>query len=130
MAKNSQAKALIKQLAIEARNRLKNANYGTREENLKLKKQLDTTSSLSLIKNKNFAKSEVTIKIINDSVDEENFKRKVFDLLENYQDIPNPLAKLVDQKQFELFTETEQERYILNLSERYIKVREQYYANS
>lgn len=129
MSKNTQARALIKQLAMQARNRLKNANYGTKEENLKLKKQLDRNNNLKLLKAEQFNKSEVTIKIINDTVDEENFKRKVFDLLENNQDITNPLAKLVDEKQFSAFTETQQEKYILELSDKYLKVREQYYSH-
>ena len=127
MAKNPQARALIKQLAIEARNRLKNANYGKQEETLKVKKPFSKTNSLTLIKNEHFNKNEVIIKIINDSVDEENFKRKVFELLDNYQDITNPLSKLVDHKKFDLFNDIQQEKYILELSDRYLKVREQYY---
>ncbi len=127
MAKNSNARAIIKQLAMQAKERLKNSSYGTREENMETKRIQDRKNSLRLFNNLECKKPEITIKIINDTVSDENFKNRVYALLNQNQDTINPMASLIDQTAFDSLDEIKQEKYILELSEKYRKVRETYF---
>lgn len=127
MAKNSNARAIIKQLAMQAKERLKNSSYGTREENMETKRIQDRKNSLRLFNNLECKKPEITIKIINDTVSDENFKNRVYALLNQNQDTISPMASLIDQTAFDSLDEIEQEKYILELSEKYRKVRETYF---
>lgn len=130
MSKNSKARAIIKELALQAKQRLKNSNYGTHEENMEFKRSLIRHSNLRLLTNYECKKPEITIKIINDTVDDENFKNRVYALLNENQDTASPLASLIDHDAFSLMSETEQEKYILDMSDRYLKVREKYINSS
>lgn len=127
MAKNSNARAIIKQLALQAKERLKNSNYASKEENLQAKLIQERKNSLRLLSGLECKKPEITIKIINDTVDDENFKNRVYALLNQNQDTINPMASLIDQTAFDTLDEIEQEKYILDLSEKYRKVRESYF---
>lgn len=129
MAKNSNAKAIIKQLALQAKQRLKNSDYGTREENLERKRIQNRRNNLSLLSGLECKKPEITIKIINDTVDDENFRNRVYAMLHENEDLLNPMANLIDQTAFDSFSETEQEKYILDLSERYTKARASYFEH-
>ena len=126
MSKNNTAKAIIKELAMQAKQRLKNSSYYNKEENLQAKKILDRRNQIRLLNNTGCKKSEITIKIINDSVSDENFNNRVYALLSEDADIINPMSKLVNQEEFKNFSEVEQEKYILELSAKYIKAREEY----
>lgn len=127
MAKNSNARAIIKQLALQAKERLKNSNYASKEENLQAKRIQDRKNSLRLLSGLECKKPEITIKIINDTVDDENFKNRVYALLNQNQDTTNPMALLINQTAFDGLDEIEQQKYILDLSEKYRKVRESYF---
>lgn len=129
MAKNSNARAIIKQLALQAKQRLKNSSYGTKEENMEIRRIQNRKTNLCLLSGLECKKPEITIKIINDTVDDENFKNRVYALLNENQDSINPMASLIDQTAFDSFSETEQEKYILDLSEKYRKVRENYFKH-
>lgn len=126
MSKNNTAKAIIKELAMQAKQRLKNSSYYNKEENLQAKKILDRRNQIRLLNNTGCKKPEITIKIINDSVSDENFNNRVYALLSEDADIINPMSKLVNQEEFKNFSEVEQEKYILELSAKYIKAREEY----
>lgn len=130
MSKNSTARAIIKELALQAKQRLKNCNYGSHEENMELKRSLIRHNNLRLLTSHECQKPEITIKIINDTVDDENFKNRVYTLLQENQDTASPLASLIDQDAFSLMNEIEREKYILNMSDRYLKVREKYINSS
>lgn len=129
MSKNSQAKALIKELAMQAKERLKNSNYSQNDNSYSYHKQFDRRNYKMLSKI-NCKKPEITIKIINDTVDEENFNRRVYALLEENEDISNPLNKLIDKKAFDSFSEFEQEKYVLELADKYTRARERYFKQS
>ena len=124
--KNKKAQTIIKELALQAKQRLKNMSYGTSEENNETKNSLIKKNNLKFISNMNSKKSDAVIKIINDSKTEEDFSRKVYQLLSEDIDTTTPLKQLCDASLYENFSEEEQEKYILELSERYTKVREQY----
>ena len=124
---NKKAKALIKELAMQAKERMKNKSYGTKEETIELKRYVERQNQIKLLSNMECKKPEITIKIINDSVDEENFKNRVYQLLIEDEDLLNPLAKLIDKTAYESFDEPMQEKYILELAEKYNKVRENYF---
>lgn len=127
MSKNNTAKALIKELANQAKQRMKNSSYGSKEENLNIKKVIAKQNQIRLLNAYDLSKPEITIKIINDSVNDENFNNRVYALLDENIDIINPMGKLIDQSKFENFNEFEQEKYILDLSEKYAKARENYF---
>ena len=63
-------------------------------------------------------------------MDNENFKNRVYALLNENQDTATPLASLIDQNVFKDMNEFEQEKYILDMSDRYLKVREKYINSS
>lgn len=130
MSKNSKARAIIKELALQAKQRLKNSNYGSHEQNMEFKRNLIRHSNLTLLSSYECKKPEITIKIINDTVDNENFKNRVYALLNENQDTATPLASLIDQNVFKDMNEFEQEKYILDMSDRYLKVREKYINSS
>ena len=129
MSRNSQAKALIKELAMQAKERLKNSNYSQIDGSFGYKKPFDRRNYKVLSK-MDCKKPDITIKIINDTVDEENFNRRVYALLQENEDISNPLNKLIDKEAFDSFSEFEQEKYILELADKYTKARENYLQQS
>ena len=101
MKKNSDAKALIRQMAQDAKSRMLQRKYGDRFENQALKRCIDK---------------------------DEEFKNKVFELLNNNEDVINPIYKLIDKNTFDSMTELEKERTILEISERYVNLKNQYYS--
>lgn len=126
MSKNNTARALIKELANQAKQRLKNSNYGTKEENLLTKRIIARRNQIRVLNGMDCRKNDITIKIINDSVNDENFNNRVYALLDEDADMINPMSKLIDQVKFNNFSEFEQEKYILDLSAKYTKAREHY----
>ena len=124
MKKNSDAKALIRQMAQDAKSRMLQRKYGDRFENQALKRCIDKNTNIKLYVSKN---PDISISIIENDKDEE-FKNKVFDLLNNNEDVINPIYKLIDKNTFDSMTELEKERTILEISERYVSLKNQYYS--
>lgn len=124
MRKNTEARALIRQMAQDAKARMMNKGYGNKIENQQLKRNINNKNNLKLyIANR---KPDITIKIINDYENNE-FKQKVYELLENNQDVINPLSRLINQQEFDSMSDDEKERTILNISEQYTQIKNQYY---
>lgn len=124
MKKNTEARALIRQMALDAKTRMMNGGYGSRIENQSLRRIMNKNNNLKLYSATK--KPEITIKIIND-YDNNEFKQKVFDLLNENKDSLNPLSRLINQAEFENMSENEKEKTILNVSEQYTQIRNQYY---
>lgn len=124
MKKNTEARALIRQMALDAKTRMMNGGYGSRIENQSLMRIMNKNNNLKLYSATK--KPEITIKIIND-YDNNEFKQKVFDLLNENKDSFNPLSRLINQAEFENMSENEKEKTILNVSEQYTQIRNQYY---
>ena len=122
---NKKAQTIIKELALQAKQRLKNLGNGINQDN-QSKSNFSKKSNLKFVSNIGSKKSDAVIRIINDSEDEEKFSQKVYAILKEDMDTPTPLKQLCDTISFESFSEEEQEKYILELSEKYIKARENY----
>ena len=69
---------------------------------------------------------EITIKIINDFAEQESFQNKVINLLKRNEDCINPLKELSDNKLLNVMTDIEKQKYMLELSEKYNRVRADY----
>ena len=124
MKKNSNARALIRQMVLDAKSRMIKGGYGDRFENEALKRSIENSNNIKLYVAK---KPEISIKIIEDSSEKE-FKEKVFNLLSKNEDMINPLYQLIDKEKFDNLTEIEQERMILEISERYVNLKNKYYS--
>lgn len=60
------------------------------------------------------------------SKEEEKFYQKVSKILSENYDIINPLGKLVDIEKLEQMSDIEKERHIINLADKYIKMKNRY----
>lgn len=58
--------------------------------------------------------------------EEETFYQKVREILENDFDSINPLGKLADKSKLEQMNELQKERYIINLADKYLKMKERF----
>ena len=148
--KETNTENVLKKLASDAKYRLKHCNYNNKQENLNIKRNIAFQNHIRMIKESECKTPEITIKIIND-YDNNEFKQKVFDLLNENKDSLNPLSRLINQAEFEnmsenedclnplkklsdnkllcLMSDSEKQRYILDLSERYNQVRDDYYKS-
>lgn len=123
MKNKSNARALIRQMAQDAKARMLHKGYGTRQENELLKRNINNGNNLKLyLCNK---KADITIKVIDNN--NEEFKNKVYNLLDKDKDAVNPLSQLINQDEFNKMSEKEREKMILNISEQYTEIRNQYY---
>ena len=104
----------LKFLANLAKQRLRNKNY---EEERKTKR---STVSSYFLQNARRLKAETNYVTIQNKDDEE-FINKVRDLIDG--DCYNPLGVLCDKSYFSTLNQFEKEFYILNLSEKYNRVK-------
>ena len=72
---------------------------------------------------------EITIKVINDYAEQEAFQNRVYELLKKNEDCVNPLQELSDGKMLALMTESQKQKYILDLADKYNQVRNDYYKS-
>lgn len=120
---NSEAKKILRRMALDAKNRLINGNY-SQDEALTQKKKIARENNLRLIAENESKKPEVTIKLL-DSLDEDSlFVKKVEKLVD--EDSVTPFKELVDYDVFNELDDVEKQRYIFNLSDRFNKVKKQY----
>ena len=122
-------KNLLKQLALDAKNRMKNCTYKNKEENMNIKRNIAFQNHIRMVMETECKKPEITIKVINDYAEKEAFQNRVYELLKNNEDCINPLKELSDNKLIALMTEAEKQKYIFDLSERYNQVRDDYYKS-
>lgn len=121
-------KSVLKELISSAKERLKNRDYGNSTYNY-ISKQNDkakTNHLLRVLANNEFKKPDIIIRTISTKEDE-IFTRKVVQLLEEDPNCIMPLAKLIDIDVFKSLSDVEQQNYILNISERYLKIKEEFY---
>lgn len=120
---------VLKKLAFDAKYRLRHCSYKNKQENMSIKRNMAFQNQMRLIKSNECRTPDITIKIINDYAEKEEFQNRVINLLKENEDCLNPLKRLADNKLLSLMSEEEKQRYILNLSERYNQVREDYYKS-
>ena len=107
----------LKFLANLAKQRLRNKNY---EEEKKLKKNTVSSYFIQNARALKRLKAETSYVTIQNKEDEE-FVSKVKDLINS--DCYNPLGVLCDNNYFSTLNQFEKEFYILNLSEKYNRVK-------
>lgn len=111
------ANSYLKELAKKAKNRLKTVG-----EAIEANKQAKTkTAALS---NHEYAIIATRVKIEDDPL-----YNKVVKLLAKDPDICNPIGQLINRKEFNELSETGKQRYILNLSTRFNKIKNKLLAS-
>ncbi len=117
---------IFKQLAKNAKQRLKNRSY-KREEIL----QPQRVNLQSVNKNTKVQKlkcrfmPEIIIRKTDFGIKEE-FANRVYEILKMEDTILNPIGKLVDEKHMKKLSSENKQRYLFDLSEKYNKIRENY----
>ena len=127
--KETTAKNLLKKLALDAKNRLKNCNYQNKEEKQTIKRNLAFQNHIRMVMESECKTPEITIKVINDYAEQEAFQNRVYELLKKNEDCVNPLQELSDGKMLALMTESQKQKYILDLADKYNQVRNDYYKS-
>ena len=127
--KDIDSKNILKKLAFDAKNRLKHCSYKNKEENQNIKRNIAFQNHIRMVMESECKSPEITIKVINDYAEQEAFQNRVYELLSKDEECINPLKELVDTKMLALMTDTEKQKYIFDLSEKYITVRDNYYKN-
>ena len=127
--KETTAKNLLKKLALDAKNRLKNCNYQNKEESQNIKRNLAFQNHVRMVMESECKTPEITIKVINDYAEQEAFQNRVYELLTKNEDCLNPLQELSDSKMLALMTESQKQKYILDLADKYNQVRNDYYKS-
>lgn len=118
---------VLKKLASDAKNRLKHCNYADRLQRANIIRNIAFENHIRYIKESQNDKVDVTITIIDENKMQQKFESKVIELLSRNEDCINPLKELSDSKMLKDMSDTEKQRYIFELSEKYNEVREKYY---
>ena len=125
--KDTDTKNILKKLAQDAKNRLKTCTYKNKEENQNIKRSIAFENHVRMVMESECKSPEITIKVINDYAEREEFENRVYKLLDSNADCISPLKELADSSRLALMTDIEKQKYILDLAERYNTVREDYY---
>ncbi len=120
---------VLKKLALDAKNRLKHCTYKNREENQSIRRNIAFQNHVRMVMESDCKTPEITIKVINDYAEQEAFQNRVYELLSKNEDCINPLKELSDSKLMALMSETEKQKYIFDLAEKYIAIRDDYYKS-
>ena len=110
MDKNYNCDAL-KKLARQAKNRLSQRNY------------FNGKGELNVIKNNFFA--DYKLVLISNKEDEKLYS-KVKEILNENEDVINPIGKLVDSNKYKNLSQMDKERYIFNLAEKYKEMKKRF----
>ena len=106
--------SMLRKLALQAKKRL---NGASKEKLACPKKDLSTMTIYKNLYKNNF-------KILSYIDNEEDFYLKVKTILSRNPDSPNILKQLVDTSEYSRLDEAQKMGYMLNLAERYAKVKE------
>ena len=120
-------KSVLKELIMSAKERLKHRDYGNLNYNNESKKQdkIKTNQVLKFLASKEYKKADITFKVISNTEDE-LFNKKVIELLTTNPNTISPLKDLIDIEKYKSLKEVEKQNYILNLSERYVKIKKDF----
>ena len=121
-------KSVLKELIMSAKNRLKNNDYGTAMYNAESKKQdkIKSNQVLRFLANAEFKKVDITIKSISNTEDE-ILNEKIINLLNKNPNTLTPIAEIIDVNKFKNLNDVEKQNYILNISEKFVKIKEEFY---
>lgn len=126
MAKNSNQ---LKSLANAAKQRLKCGNYSSEvirnAERSKAKASDYFYQNALALKREKFIAKFVTI---TNEIDE-TLAKKIYTMLSTNDLLCNPLGRLVDKSYFNTLNDFEKQYYILSLSEKFNRIKDEYYEN-
>lgn len=116
MEEQKNAESILHKMAMRAKERLKKGNY--EEQKVQIVKR---PCALRLICGESI-KAEIEITKVEKTIDEKLYK-KVQKMLECDELNPMPLGKLIDKEFYKQLSDIEQERYMFDLSDNYIKLK-------
>ena len=116
----------LKQYCKEAKQRLKSGFWTRYREELKNELEKAKHTGVPESKVREYFEYKVTNGINEVNDDEKMFYEKVKKLLDEEGEVSNAIGRLTDKYYFSSLSYEEQQRYTLNLSERYLKALERY----
>ena len=116
----------LKQYAREAKMRLKKGFWQNYKSNLDRELVKAEQAGVSASKVKEYYACKVTDDIRSVDEDSESFYCKVKKLLEEEGEVSNALGRLTDEKVFSALSYEEKQRYLLRLSENYLRAVERF----
>ncbi len=116
----------FKQYCKEAKKRLKQGFWQKYHTELQTELVRAEQAGISVSKVKEYYNEKVSGTIRNGLKEEDEFYKKVQKILDEEGEISNALGRLTDKKYYLTLSYEEQQRYNLELSERYLKAVERY----
>lgn len=117
----------LKQYCREAKKRLKSGFWAKYQEELKKEIQIAKESGVPESKVKEYFAYKVSNGIKDDTPDtEQNFYKRVKDILDAEGEVSDIIGRLTDHTYFQTLSYDERQRYTLSLSERYLKALDKY----
>lgn len=116
----------LKQYCKEAKKRLKSGFWQNYKKELDEGLENAEKSGVSPSVVKQFYVEKVTEEVKNKVEDKEEFYQKVKKLLTEEGEVPNALGRLTDFAYYKTLSYEEQQRYNLNLSEKYLQAVERF----
>ena len=125
MKKNT---SVLKELILSAKERLKNGDYGnaTYKQECKRKDKIKTNQVLRFLANREYKSADITITTLSKTEDE-ILSNKVITLLKENPNSISPIAQIIDIDKYKKLNDIEKQNYILNVSEKFVKIKEEYY---
>ncbi len=116
----------LKSLALLAKQRLRDSNYqNNQNKNAYSNRNSYFIKNVSAMKKLSGRCEFVTITDVEDL----QFLKKVYSILNSNEDVYNPIGRLVDKDYFDTLNETERQTYVFKIADRYNLAKEKYYAS-
>lgn len=115
----------LKSLAMLAKQRLKNASY----KNDGALKNVYKNNNYFIKNVSSMKKLSGNCEFVTISNNEDlQFLKKVYTMLNNSEDIYNPIGRLIDKEYYNSLSPTEKQFYVFTIAEKYNKAKEQFYS--
>ncbi len=117
----------IKQYAKEAKRRLKSGFWQNHESEVEFGKQKAVSEGVAVSKVVEYY-SDKRRRVVNETLtsDDEKFYKKVKRLLDEHGDAGDIIGRLTDKKQFAEMNYEQRQRYLMELSNKYLTALERY----